>query len=136
MLLKLIPLPQPPSPLPPYMPNLEQSVFFFFFFFGHTHGMWKFPGQGWMSCSCNLHHSCSNTKSSTHLGGARDQTCTTEGTMPDPSPQQEFQAVCLFSPLELGSKLYLLPNTDYSTVTHMCLLIYLIILLCIPQSSW
>ena len=30
-------------------------------FYGHTHGIWKFPSQGFkLSCSCNLHHSCSD----------------------------------------------------------------------------
>ena len=33
----------------------------------------------------------------------------------------------LFNPLEFRSKMYLLPNTHQSTVTHMCLLICLII---------
>ena len=34
--------------------------YFSFFFFGHTHGMWKFLGQGLNRCqSCSLHHSYS-----------------------------------------------------------------------------
>ena len=41
--------------------------FFFFFFFGLIHSIWKFLGQGSnLSGRCDLHHSCSNTRSLTH----------------------------------------------------------------------
>jgi len=37
------------------------------FFNGHLHGIWKFLGQGLnLSPSCDLHHSCSHTRSLTH----------------------------------------------------------------------
>ena len=46
------------------------EVVFFFSFFGHTHGIWKFPGQGSNPSHCfDLHHSCSNTRSLTHGSG-------------------------------------------------------------------
>ena len=52
---------------------LRVSCIFFSFIFGHTHGIWKLPGQGWNpSWSCHLHHSCSNARSLNR--------CTTEGT--------------------------------------------------------
>ena len=35
----------------------------FFFFFGHTHSMWKFPGQGW-----NLYHSSNWSHSRDNAG--------------------------------------------------------------------
>ena len=42
-------------------------------FFGHTHGMWKLPGQeSNQRCSCDLHHSWGNNGSLIH--------CTTLGT--------------------------------------------------------
>jgi len=48
---------------------------FFSAFFGHTHGKWKFPGQG-----SNSSHSC-NLPASTAVANARSLTrCTTEGT--------------------------------------------------------
>jgi len=44
---------------------------FFFFFFGHTHSIYKFPGQGSnLSQSCSLYHSCSNAVSLTHYATA------------------------------------------------------------------
>lgn len=46
-----------------------RKFLFFFSFFSCTHGMWTFLGQGSnpsCSYSCNLHHSCSNTRSWTH----------------------------------------------------------------------
>ena len=40
------------------------SRFFVSVFYGHTHGIWKLPGQGSnLSRSCNLCHSCGNTRS-------------------------------------------------------------------------
>ena len=46
--------------------------FSFFFFFCHTHGIWKFPGQGLnLSCSCDLCHICSNAGSFTYCTGLR-----------------------------------------------------------------
>ena len=40
-------------------------------FFGHTHSIWKFPGQRLNpSHICNPHHSCSNTRSLTHCATA------------------------------------------------------------------
>ena len=65
----------------------------FYFFFDYAHGIWKFLSQGSNpSCSCNVHHSCSNTQSLTHSAGpgieathCRDNTgyltnCATAGT--------------------------------------------------------
>ena len=37
--------------------ELEGWKTFFFSLCGHTHGMWKFPGQG-----MNLSHSCDSTR--------------------------------------------------------------------------
>ena len=38
----------------------------YLYFFGLIHSIWNFPGQGLNpSCSCNLCHSCSNTRSLT-----------------------------------------------------------------------
>ena len=49
-------------------------IFFFFPLFNRTCGIWKLPGQGLNpSCSCDLHHSCSNAISLTH--------CTTMETL-------------------------------------------------------
>ena len=37
------------------------------FLFGHSQGIWKFLGQGLnLSCSWDLHHSCSNTRFFSH----------------------------------------------------------------------
>ena len=47
----------------------------FFFFNGHTHGIWKFPGQGLnLSHSYNQCHSCSNARSFNPSCWSRDQT--------------------------------------------------------------
>ena len=49
--------------------------------FGHTHGIWKFLGQGLnTSCSCDLCHGCSNTGYLTH--------CTWRGIEPTPLQRQ------------------------------------------------
>ena len=41
--------------------------YLFFLFFSCTCGIWKFPGQGLnLNCSCDLHQSCSNTRSLTY----------------------------------------------------------------------
>ena len=58
------------------------SFFFFFFnFFCHTHGIWKFLGQGLnLSPSCDLCHSCSNTGSFNTLCQDRYQTHTSSVT--------------------------------------------------------
>ena len=54
-----------------------------FFSFGHTHGIWKFPGQEWNpSHSCDLCHSCSNAKSLTH--------CARPGIEPTPPQIQHW----------------------------------------------
>ena len=51
-------------------PTWSLFVCFVFSLFGHTHSIWKFPGQGSNpSQSCNLHHSCSNTRPLTHCAG-------------------------------------------------------------------
>ena len=48
---------------------------FLFFFNGHTHGVWKFLGQGLNpSHSCELGHSCGDDGSFNLLAG--DRTCT------------------------------------------------------------
>ena len=45
------------------------------FFYGHTHGIWKFPGQGVnVNPSCDLCHSCGNARSFNPLRRAEDQT--------------------------------------------------------------
>ena len=45
--------------------------FFFFFFFSCTCSIWMFPGQGSnLSCSCDICHSCNNTRSLTHRTGS------------------------------------------------------------------
>ena len=55
---------------------------FFFFFFGHTHGIWKFPGQGSNpSLHFNLCHGCGNARSLTHCAGPRIK----------PEPQQQLE---------------------------------------------
>ena len=44
-------------------------IYFFVCLFcsGRTCGIWKLQGQGLnLRCSCNLHHSCGNTRSLTH----------------------------------------------------------------------
>ena len=42
-------------------------------FYGHTHGIWKFPGQGLNpSLSCNLCCSCGNTRSLSPLSHSRN----------------------------------------------------------------
>ena len=60
----------------PHPPNRLGHVSFpgifciFFSFFSHTCSTWKFPGQELNpSCSCDLRHSCSNTRSLTHCAG-------------------------------------------------------------------
>ena len=45
-------------------------ILYIYIYFGHTHNIWKFPGQGWtLSCSCHLCHSCGNARSLTHFTG-------------------------------------------------------------------
>jgi len=44
-------------------------IYFFFFFFGHTHGMWKLPGQ-----ESNPRHSSDNTNSITARPPGNSQT--------------------------------------------------------------
>ena len=45
----------------------ERTPTFFFFLFWMPRGIWKFPDQGRNpSQSCDLHHSCGNTRSLTH----------------------------------------------------------------------
>ena len=46
------------------------SFFFFFFFNGHTHSIWRFPGQGWNPSHCS--------RSLNPLHQARDQTCASD----------------------------------------------------------
>ena len=54
----------------------------FAYFFPHTHSTWKFLGQRLnLSHSCDLRHSCSNTRSFNPLW---DGTHTGAGTMSDP----------------------------------------------------
>ena len=50
--------------LPHWIMHSSTTAFFSFFFFsGHTHGTWKFPGQGSnLSWSCNLCYSCCNAR--------------------------------------------------------------------------
>ena len=64
--------------LVPYWPCAKSAKlsiyysFFFFFFCGHTWSIWKFLAQELnLSCSCDLYHSCGNTRSSNplHLAG-------------------------------------------------------------------
>lgn len=44
-------------------------------FHSRTHSRWKFWGQGQnLRCSCDLHHSCSDTRSFTPLLWAGNQT--------------------------------------------------------------
>ena len=51
-------------------------------FFGHTHSIWKLPGQGLNpSHSCDLCHSCSNTGSFNPLHWAGYQTHTSTATL-------------------------------------------------------
>ena len=55
------------------------------FFYGHTHGTWKFPGQGQNpSCSCDLLHWAKDktlTSTTTHAAAVRFLThCATVGT--------------------------------------------------------
>lgn len=53
----------------------QLSQCLFFFFFGHTHPIWKLPGQGLNQSLCfDLRHSCDNALSLTH--------CPTAGTPP------------------------------------------------------
>ena len=53
----------------------------FFSFYGHTHSIWKFPGQGLNpSHSCKLSHSCCNAGSFNTLPWAGDQTYTSTVT--------------------------------------------------------
>ena len=48
-----------------YQENSFLSFCLFVFVFCHTSSRWKFMGWGLSpNCSCNLHHSCSNTRSS------------------------------------------------------------------------
>ena len=55
----------------------------FFFFNGLTHGIWKFPGQKVNpSHSCDLYHSCNNTRSLTY--------CTRLGIEPTPPQHPEL----------------------------------------------
>lgn len=72
----------------------------FFFFFGHTHSIRKLEvrgggGQGLNpSQSCDLRHSCGNTRSVNTLCGAAYWTCTTTETTLDAEatvPQRELQ---------------------------------------------
>ena len=52
---------------PPLTYNKHLTVPYFFFFFSQTHGTWTFPGKGSnLSCSCDLHHGCSNSRFLTH----------------------------------------------------------------------
>ena len=73
------------------MNNITTWLFFFFLiaFQGHTHGTWKFPGQGSnqscscrratatpdLSCICDLHHSSRQRWILNPLIEARDWTC-------------------------------------------------------------
>ena len=55
--------------------------FYLFVYFGHTHGIWKFPGQGlYLSHSCNLCHSCGSARFFNPLCQAVDWTCTSAAT--------------------------------------------------------
>ena len=55
------------------MPPTYLICFWFcFVLYDLTHGIWKFPGQGLnLSCTCDLHHSCSNAGSFNPLLWAR-----------------------------------------------------------------
>ena len=45
----------------------HNNLYFYYFFSGCACGIWEFPGHGLnLSCSCDLHHSCSNARSLTH----------------------------------------------------------------------
>ena len=53
----------------------------FLFFHGCTHSIWMFLGQGLnLSCSCDLHPSCGNTRSFNALHRAGDGTCPSAAT--------------------------------------------------------
>ena len=58
-------LPKSTSQFPlPCSTSFSLSFYHLFFLNGHTHGIWKFLGQGLsLSCSCNLHCSCDNARS-------------------------------------------------------------------------
>ena len=89
----------------------QKIVYFFFLFVWHTHSIWKFPGQGWHpSCSCDLHHSFSNTSPFNPLRWAResnppvcsDPSCCKDNTgslthCPTAGTPKYFFFFCLFS---------------------------------------
>ena len=65
------------KPLSPH--TCSKVIITSLFFNGHTHGLWRFPGQGWnQSCSCDLWWH--KARSFNPLHQARDWTHTSTGT--------------------------------------------------------
>ena len=68
--------------------------------FWPPHGIWKFPGQGSdLSHSCDLHQSCSNTRSLTHCakpGMELVSQCSRDTNNPAALPQELLLLLLLF----------------------------------------